>query len=53
MAIRDCSNMPDTMVPNWVRKSRERKRQIAKKYEFACEDWKRICREIEELKLKP
>lgn len=31
MAIRDCSGLPDDRVPEWVRRSRERSREIARR----------------------
>ena len=31
MAIRDCSNLPDYLIPEWVKHSRERSREIARR----------------------
>jgi hypothetical protein len=50
MAIRDCSNVPNHLVPEWVRASRERKRETQRQHAFAKRDWPRICAEIDALK---
>lgn len=51
MAIRDCSNLPDDRVPDWVRRKRENKRKAEKRRREAQEYWDTYLRDLDVKKL--